>query len=82
MKSGEDTALATVQVPGGHCLLNEKWRGTALVQQINQVRKVARHVALNRSTRLEKWRGTALAHQINQVRKVARHGACPTDQPG
>ncbi len=46
MKSGEDTALATVQqVPGGHCLLNEKWRGTALAQQINQVRKVARHGA-------------------------------------
>jgi hypothetical protein len=42
MKSDEDTALATVQVPGGHCLLNEKWRGTALAHQINQVSKVGR----------------------------------------
>jgi hypothetical protein len=65
MKSGDDTALATVQVPGGHCLLNEKWRGTALAQQINQVRKVARHGACSTD---------------QPGKKVARHGACSTDQ--
>lgn len=39
--SSGGSPLATVQqVPGGYCLASEKWRGTALALQIDQVLKV------------------------------------------